>query len=108
MGILVSHSNLTEPKSNHRPLILSWFFSGYDFKARFLKSEAIMKVSLLVSGKEIDSIEVPYSNKARHDKLYEDLQLQKVSDELIHQASHFGKIEGESVHSLLEPVHRFV
>ncbi|MBD3612946.1 MAG: hypothetical protein HUJ13_11170 [Hydrogenovibrio crunogenus] len=101
MGILVSHSSLTKPKFKQRSLVLTWFFRGYDFKAAFLKSEPIMKVSLLVSGQEIDSIEVPYSKKARHDKLYEDLQLRKVSDELIHQASNFGKIEGESVHSLL-------
>jgi len=101
MGILVSQSKLTKAKSGYSSLVLSWSVSGYQFNAKFVKSEPIMQISLLVSGSEVDSLEVPYSNEARLDKLYQDLQLRKVSDELIHQASNSGKVEGESLRSLL-------
>ncbi|MBE0469811.1 MAG: hypothetical protein IBX55_09945 [Methyloprofundus sp.] len=73
---------------------LNWFFQGYMFEARFLRSEPIMHVGLMDGSDELESIELPYDPKTHMNRLVQDLKLHKVSEVLVHEAARFGRIDG--------------
>jgi hypothetical protein len=110
MGINVSvHTDakciacLTLPKDKTPRIAMTWQQSGYDFLATFARNDNVMTIHIIDGGKIVDDVEMPYPKAASAsliDRLWKDLNLKKMAECLIAQASQSGKIEGESIDSL--------
>jgi len=97
-------ARLSLPKENTARIALTWKQSGYDFLVTFAKKDNVMTIHIIENGEIIDDVDMPYPKSTSAtliEKLWRELKLKKLAECLIAQAATSGKIEGESIHSLM-------
>lgn len=97
-------AKITSPKDKAPKFALNWVQASYQFVATFAPKEPVMALYLIEDGKVIDETEMQYPASVlavSTDRFWKDLKLKQLAECLIAQAAASGKIEGESIHTLL-------